>query len=135
MFPWKSTQGGWDRILDLMDHFVAIEDDAQLFPKECRTCREEFQSFSEFFRQTSPKEHVFEDCSKTMKRPYTMIYRHCTCGNTLVLVLTEKTFPQLNELWSLIRDVSEETGIPLSTLVEKFARELERYVMLRRISK
>jgi len=69
-----------------------------------------------------------------MKTSYTMVYRHCSCGNTLVIVLTEQIFPALNDFWSIVRDLSEQEGIPVNMLVEKFAQELERYLLLKRVS-
>ena len=129
MFSTKIQQGDLSSLTGFIVRFEAINNDEQLFPKQCRSCGEEFQSFSEFLRSTLPKEHVFQDCSKVMKTPYTMMYRHCSCGNTLVLALTEKTFPGLNELWATIRVISEKTGEPLTHLVKQFAAELDRHFL------
>ncbi len=116
---------------DYVRNFVELYDRDGLFPKHCRACGEEFRNMGEYFCLTNPKGHVMEDCSKVMGRPYTMIYRHCLCGNTLVLVLTEETFPLLNEFWAMMRDLSEEIGCPLDTLVRRFVDLFDREVIKR----
>lgn len=129
MFSYDDSQGGWYRLMQFLDCFLELRHKENLFPKQCRSCGEEFQSLSEYLCLTHAKGHVFEDCSRIMKRPYTMVYRHCTCGNTLVLVLTEDVFPSLEEFWLVIRDLSEEIGIPSTSLLEEFASRLEQHVI------
>jgi hypothetical protein len=87
-----------------------------------------FSSFSEYLSATIPKGHTWQDCEEVMKKPYTMLYRHCTCGNTLVLTLTEETFPLLKELWSTLREESEQSGRPLNDVVTDFAELCDQYM-------
>jgi hypothetical protein len=119
------------RLEKFIDDFIALHRNEALFPKGCRSCGEEFRTLSEYLCLTVPKGHVFEDYSKIMKKPYTMVYRHCICGNTLVLVLTEDVFPDLNKFWSNMRDVAEEKGIPLKDVVDCFVSHCDNYILLK----
>jgi hypothetical protein len=63
-----------------------------------------------------------------------MLYRHCTCGNTLVLSLTEKIFPELNAFWEMLQKEASESGRSLKEVVADFARQLDSYVLSRNSS-
>ncbi len=99
-----------------------------LFPKKCRTCSQIFQDIGQYIERTVPKAHVFEDCSDVMGKPYTMMYRHCSCGNTLVTTLTEDTFSELDELWRTLRKVANDSGRPLNVVVEEFCVHCDKYL-------
>jgi hypothetical protein len=113
--------------------FLEIDEHDKLFPKVCRTCGRTFGSFSEYLDATTPKGHSFEDCQEIMGKPFTMIYRHCLCGNTLVLTLTEEVFPMLDLFWSILKEEAEMSGRPLKELVTEFATKLE-YCMAARMN-
>jgi hypothetical protein len=105
--------------------FFDIDEHDQLFPKVCRTCGKSFGSLSEYLYATTPKGHSFEDCHEVMGKPFTMIYRHCLCGNTLVLTLTEEVFPMLDLFWSILKEEAETSGRPLKEIVTEFSAKLE----------
>lgn len=108
------------------------EIDAQkLFPKQCRTCGATFESLSEYLCYTVPKGHSFDDCSDVFGRPYTMVYRHCKCSNTLVLSLTEETFPHLNLFWKKLNESAQNLNRPLKEVVEDFVQECDGYLLSR----
>jgi len=72
---------------------------------------------------------VFEDCKEVMGKPFTMVYRHCPCGNTLVLTLTEENFPSLDRMWAMLHAEATKSGIPLEALVKEFSRQCDRYIL------
>lgn len=109
----------------------ATTGEGKLFPKKCRVCNKEFHRFSEYLCATTPKGHVFEDCKEVMGKPFTMMYRHCPCGNTLVLSLTEQTFPKLDLMWSMLRDEATASKRPLQEVVKEFSSQCDRYILER----
>ena len=125
----EETEGEYhQRFLEFIKHLMVINTSDKLFPKECRACGKRFSSLSEYLCTTVPKAHTFENCHEVMKKPFTMVYRHCTCGNTLVLSLTEQNFPMLNDLWNMLGREAEETGRPLNEVVTDFTDQCERYM-------
>jgi hypothetical protein len=109
--------------------FKEIEENAKLFPKECKTCGKGFRTYSQFISETIPKGHVMEDCKDVMQTPFTMMYRHCMCGNTLVLTLTEETSPWLDELWEMLEAEAERTGKPIRSIVEEFTKQCDEIIV------
>jgi len=99
-----------------------------LFPKKCRTCGNTFSNFTQYFCGTLPKGHSYVDCSDVMGKPYTMIYRHCGCGNTLVLSITDETFPELDLFWRMIQDQSDLSGSLIEQVVSNFSEQCETYL-------
>jgi hypothetical protein len=125
-------RGGLDfdaRFEEFFQGFIAIRSHERLFPKECRTCGRKFANFCDYLFYTVPKGHVFEDCADVMRRQYTMMYRHCGCGNTLVLTLTEEVFPQLQALWVALKQLADQTGVPLNQVVTAFSDECDRFIV------
>ncbi len=116
------------RFLEFIELLMRINTSDALFPKECRACGKRFRSLSEYVCTTAPKAHTFEDCHEVMHKPFTMVYRHCTCGNTLVLSLTEQNFPHLKDFWTMLQREAEETGRPLHAVVTEFTEECERFM-------
>jgi hypothetical protein len=102
-----------------------IQNHSKLFPKQCRTCNSSFNSLSDYICGTKPKGHSLEDCSEVMKKPYTMIYRHCRCGNTLVLTITDAIFPRLQDFWTMIQHEAEVSGREMKEIIAEFAEEWE----------
>jgi hypothetical protein len=113
---------------ELLRFIAAIEEDPKLFPKVCRVCGMEFGSFAGYLGLTKPKGHVLEDCAEVMNRPYTMVYRHCTCGNTLVLTLTQQNMPMLETFWAILRKEAENSGKELRTVILDFIERLDLYI-------
>ncbi len=118
------------RFLEFLKRFADIHDDERLFPKQCRACGQEYVSFEEYLCHTIAKKHVLEDCSSVMKRPYTMVYRHCPCGNTLVVALTIEVFPDLEGLWRMLRDEADARGLPLVQVVGEFSAACDKHLLL-----
>lgn len=86
----SSTRAG--RFSEFIQLFYMLGKHEKLFPKICRTCGTEYHSFSEFLQGTRPLAHGLQDASEVMHTPYTLQYRNCTCGSTLVLSLTAETY-------------------------------------------
>lgn len=125
----EETEDRYDeRFLEFIKLLVLIDKNEQLFPKQCRTCGTSFRSLSEYLCATVAKNHSWQDCEEVMGKPFTMLYRHCTCGNTLVLTLTEATFPVLRDLWSILRDEARESGRPLDEVVGEFSQQCDDYM-------
>ncbi|MBI4965525.1 MAG: hypothetical protein HY913_19770 [Desulfomonile tiedjei] len=114
--------------LEFIKRLVLINKNEKLFPKQCRTCGTSFPSLADYLCATVPKAHSWQDCEEVMGKPFTMLYRHCTCGNTLVLTLTEETFPMLRELWSMLRNEAEKNGRPLDQVVGEFSEQCDNYM-------
>ena len=117
------------RFLKFLQAFAAIDNDEKLFPKTCRTCGRTFPSLSAYLQGTVAKGHSLEDCEDTMRMPYTMTYRHCSCGNTLVLTFTADTYPLLRDLWVALREEAARDGKALNEVVADFSAQWERYIL------
>jgi hypothetical protein len=70
-------------------------------------------------------------CREVMGRPFTMMYRHCPCGNTLILTFTEEILPALDEFWGMLRREAERAGLPLRQVVGEFSGQCDRYIISR----
>ena len=116
------------RFLKFIKLFVPIDTHEKLFPKECRTCGRTYASLSEYLLRTVGKGHTLDDAEEVMGKPFTMTYRHCTCGNTLVLTFTAETYPMLGELWSMLAEEAEASSKPLNEVVTDFVNQWERYM-------
>ncbi len=119
------------RFLEFLKLLASLEENDKLFPKECRVCGRSYRRLSSYVRHTYPKAHMMEDCADVMKKPFTMMYRHCSCGNTLVLTLTEDVFPKLDRLWAMLGREAESTGDPLKTVVTEFVEQWDHYMITR----
>jgi hypothetical protein len=117
------------RFLEFLRLFLAINDDGKLFPKECRTCGRTFTSLANYLWSTVAKVHCLEDAEPIMGRPFTMTYRHCGCGNTLVLTFTDETYPLLGALWAMLRQEAEQRGRPLKEVVRDFAEQWHLFMV------
>ena len=117
------------RFLEFIKRFVPVDRHEKLFPKECRTCGRTYVSLSHFLGGTEPKGHTLDDEAEVMGQPFTMTYRHCGCGNTLVLTLTEETYPLLTEMWVMLAAEAEKSRKPLSVVVTEFVDQWEHYML------
>ncbi|MCA1960052.1 MAG: hypothetical protein LDL33_04575 [Desulfomonile sp.] len=117
------------RLLAFIRAFAAIDAHAALFPKECRTCGRVFQSFADYLRETKPKGHVLEDCSDVMRKTYTMMYRHCPCGNTLVLSVTGEIMPELEDFWTAVREEAETEERSIREVVKAFSEVCDDFII------
>lgn len=123
-----------DKFLEFIKLFDAIGKDERLFPKKCSTCGRVYESFSEYLWATMPRGHALEDVTNVMHSPFTMQYRNCSCGSTLVLSLTEEIYPELERFWKMLKDEAEETGKPLKQVVSEFREQCSRYVVERMLA-
>jgi hypothetical protein len=127
----SSEQGYNPRFVEFLRLFLPIDTHEKLFPKECRTCGRKFDSLTNYLWSTTAKGHCLEDAEPVMRRPYTMSYRHCACGNTLVMTFTEEIYPSIRELWSMLRQEAERTGRPLNEVVHEFAAQWQLFMVRR----
>lgn len=118
-----------EHFLEYMKVLAETETIASLFPRECRVCRTTFADLSEYCCATIQRAHCFEDCRRLSSEPFMMLYRHCTCGNTLVVTITEKVFPELNAFWEMLQHEAEESNRSLKEVVADFARQFDSYLL------
>jgi hypothetical protein len=114
--------------LEFIKLFAVMDEERKLFPKECRTCGRTFHDYSHYVHETTPKGHTMEDCQETMGIPFTMIYRHCYCGNTLVLTLKRENFSALERFWVMLKKHAESTGEDLKVVVAEFSAQCDHYI-------
>ena len=117
------------RFLEFIKLFERIGKDDRLFPKRCNTCGTEYRSFQEFLQGTKPLGHGLEDVKEVMHAPYTMQYRNCACGSTLILPLTADTYPELDGFWDMLQQEANDTGQTLRDVVSDFREQCNRYLL------
>lgn len=128
-FYGESDDSGFNReFLEFLKLFARINYNKKLFPKSCRTCGKTFERLADYVCMTIPKRHSLQDCRAVMGMPFTMMYRHCTCGNTLVLTFTEESYPSLDDLWTMLRKESVDSGKKLEDVTEDFVDQLELFM-------
>ncbi len=117
------------RTIDLFD---AVDHHEKLFPKVCKTCGKTFPDLSTYINETKPKGHTMDDCSEVMGKQFTMLYRHCLCGNTLVLTFTEDIFPLLAVFWSTMEEEARSCGMTLKDFTAEFMGKWEALILSRK---
>ncbi len=122
-----SPRDGDPRFLEWLRRMSSSDELQGLFPKKCAVCGKEYPSFGAFVCGTTPKGEVFQDASSVMNRPFTMVYRHCSCSNTLVVTLTEMAFPMIDGLWELLRAEADTSGKDLKEVTKEFARQCDAF--------
>lgn len=113
---------------DFIQQFSSINNDKRLFPKRCRTCGKKYPSLYDYIHETESKGQSMEDAGETFGKPFTMIYRNCSCGNTLVISITDETLPSIDDFWEAMRHLTETYGQPVRDIVEAFMDEWERTI-------
>ena len=91
------------------------------FPKTCSLCGRKYPNLPDYIRSTHAKAHSMEDYRGAMRKPFTMIYRHCACGNTLALALTGPDCSFLDQFWEAMSLEAELTGKSVREVVSDFA--------------
>jgi hypothetical protein len=132
-YPGAESARFFERFDKFIEGFTRIGAHNKLFPKKCHTCGRVFRSFPEYVHLTYPVKHAMEDCKAVMKKPYTMQYQNCLCGTTLILVLTEETYPELDDLWEALREEAERVDLPLKVIVAHFYEKCTEYIVKRYI--
>lgn len=116
------------RFREFIELFARIGSDERIFPKKCNACGKMYRSFPEYIHATTPAGHALEDCTDVMQVPYAMQYRNCRCGTTLVLSITEETYPLIERFWNTLREIASEEKRPLAKVVSDFRDQCNRYV-------
>ncbi|AFM27308.1 hypothetical protein [Desulfomonile tiedjei] len=117
------------RTIDLFD---AVDRHEKLFPKVCRACGRTYPDLSTYISETKPKGHTMDDCSEVMGKQFTMLYRHCLCGNTLVLTFTDDIFPLLAVFWSNMKEEARSCGMTLKDFTAEFVGKWELLILSRK---
>ncbi|MBI5251252.1 MAG: hypothetical protein HY912_17325 [Desulfomonile tiedjei] len=119
-----------ERFLEFVRLFAGMNANEGLFPRECRVCGTTFRNVAEYCYATYPKGHCFEDCRDLAQSdPFMMLYRHCKCGNTLVLRITEKIFPDLDAFWQMLHHEAEDSARPLKEVIAEFSDKCDCYLL------
>ena len=117
-----------ESFLNYMRLFAEAGNSEKLFPKQCAACKRKFESLAHYIRSTASRRHSIEDCRSTMGRPFTMIYRQCGCGNTLVVNITEETFAFLDNFWEMLTSEAQRQGKHLTEVITDFVGQWELYL-------
>jgi hypothetical protein len=117
-----------ESFLAYMRLFSELGKSQKLFPKQCAACKRKFDSLSDYIGSTAPRRHTMEDCRSVMGRPFTMIYRQCGCGNTLVVNITEEIADFLDSFWEMLALTAHNLNMPLIEVVADFVSQWELYV-------
>jgi hypothetical protein len=118
-----------DRFVAFIQEIDKLAGDERLFPRSCRVCGKNFRTLAEYLCATVPRGHCYDDCRTMRPRPFMMVYRHCTCGNTLVLSVDDQVFPVLDLFWKMLEEESERTGQSLKEVVSDFAVQCDCYLL------
>jgi hypothetical protein len=113
---------------DFIQQFSLINNDKDLFPKKCRTCGKEYESLYHYIYDTEAKAQSMEDAGEIMGRSSTMIYRNCSCGNTLVVTVTDEIFTSIKDFWKAVRSMADKSNQPVKDVVKSFVDEWESQI-------
>ena len=111
-----------------VQQFSIMNNSRNIFPKKCRTCGKEYESLYQYLCDTEAKAQSMEDAGEIMGKSSTMIYRNCSCGNTLVVTVTDQILPTISDFWRALRRLAEIQGKPLKEVVALFVEEWERQI-------
>lgn len=129
----KSRSWGNNRDLvfdDFIEQFSSINNDKNLFPKKCRTCGKKYDSLYRYIFDTEAKAQSMEDAGEILGQSCTMIYRNCSCGNTLVVTIRDETLPSIGDFWEAMRHLEQNSEETLKNIVTAFVEEWERKIGL-----
>lgn len=96
--------------------------------KECRACGKVYCDLDQYIWDTEAKAQTMEDAGGIMNKAFTMLYRNCSCGNTLVLTLTGEIFPEISSFWAMIRNEAETAHMEPKEVVLRFMHDWENYI-------
>ncbi|MFH0959633.1 MAG: hypothetical protein V1897_13115 [Pseudomonadota bacterium] len=108
-----------------IEEFCSVNSHEGVFPKKCRTCGKEYTNLHHYISDTEGKAQTMEDAREIMGRHFTMVYRNCSCGNTLVVTITDEIMPKIAEFWEALRMEAEISGHSLKKIVTLFVEEWE----------
>ena len=129
----EAKSGDFERTRDqvfssFVQQFSIMNNSRNIFPKKCRTCGKEYGSLYQYLCDTEAKAQSMEDAGEIMGKSSTMIYRNCSCGNTLVVTVTDQILPTISNFWRELRQMAEIQGKPLKEVVALFVEEWERQI-------
>lgn len=129
----EAKSGDFERTPDqvfssFVQQFSIMNNSRNIFPKKCRTCGKEYESLYQYLCDTEAKAQSMEDAGEIMGKSSTMIYRNCSCGNTLVVTVTDQILPTISDFWRALREMAEIQGKPLKEVVALFVEEWERQI-------
>jgi hypothetical protein len=111
-----------------VQQFSIMNNNRNIFPKKCRTCGKVYESLYQYLCDTEAKAQSLEDAGEIMGKSSTMIYRNCSCGNTLVVTVTDQILPSITDFWRELRRMAEIQGKPLKEVVTLFVEDWERQI-------
>ncbi len=114
--------------LKFINLLAVLNKSGRIPPKECRACGKVYCDLDQYIWDTEAKAQTMEDAGGVMSKAFTMLYRNCSCGNTLVLTLTGEIFPEINEFWNMIRTEAQEKECPAKEVVLSFMHDWEDYI-------
>jgi len=99
------------------------------FPRTCTLCGRKYHNLAHYISSTHARGHSMEDYRGAMGKPFTMIHRHCACGNTLALAFTGEDCLFLDQFWETISLEAERSAKSVREVVSDFVSQWELYVM------
>jgi hypothetical protein len=99
------------------------------FPRTCSLCGRQYHDLAYYIRSTHARGHSMEDYRGAMGKPFTMIHRHCDCGNTLALAFTGEDCLFLDQFWETISLEAERSAKSVREVVSDFVSQWELHVM------
>ncbi len=111
--------------LKFMNLLAQLNKSGRIPPKVCRACGKVYCDLDQYIWDTEAKAQTMEDAGGVMSKAFTMLYRNCSCGNTLVLTLTGEIFPEISEFWEMIRNEAQTNGLPVRDVVLSFMNDWE----------
>jgi hypothetical protein len=120
---------GNNAFLKFRQFFVEAGAEGKRFPKTCSLCGKKYLNLADYVRSTHTKGHSMEDYRGAMGKPFTMIYRHCSCGNTLALALTGDDCSFLDQFWQAISLEAQLSGRSVREVVSEFVSQWELYII------
>jgi hypothetical protein len=99
------------------------------FPRTCSLCGRQFHDLAYYIRSTHARGHSMEDYRGATGKPFTMIHRHCDCGNTLALAFTGEDCLFLDQFWETISLEAERSAKSVREVVSDFVSQWELHVM------
>ena len=107
--------------LKFLQFFMDVGTTSKRFPKSCSLCGRRYPNLADYIRSTHAKGHGLEDYRGAMGKPFTMIYRHCACGNTLALALTGEDCFFLDQFWEAISLEAQLSGKSVASSAHRHA--------------
>ena len=119
---------GKDAFLKFIRFFMDVAAAEKRFPRTCSLCGRKYHNLAHYISSTHARGYSIEDYREAMGKPFTMMHRHCDCGNTLALALTGEDCLFLDQFWETIASEAERSAKSVREVVSDFVSQLELYV-------